>query len=161
MFESPTRDPFSSPCRSIPKVYAASGRRCSEGVVAGTVNLSRCVRVLACVGSGMEGSGRSRSSGGDDAGDLVPDSEPLGHLAAPLRTRHEVSTRPEVRGDHPVRRAEPLRLPGRVEPLHRPLASSGGLVRVLGSVARDTSSGGARPRRASRGGLPGSCRACR
>jgi hypothetical protein len=56
---------------------------------------------------------------------------------------------------------QPLRMPGRGEPFHRPLALPGRLMRVLGPIGSDTSIAGVPPRASPRGGQARSWRACR
>ena len=69
-------------------------------------------------------------------GDLVPDGEAVGHLVAVVGRRQQVPTGPEVRRDAAERGQEPLRVPGRGEAFHRPLALPGRLMRVLGPVVQ-------------------------
>jgi Putative esterase len=103
---------------------------------AGTVKLirGRIVREL-CVGSGGKPCASSRSGGGrGHPGDLVPDGEAVGHLVAPSGGRQQMPPRTEMWPDAAERGQEPLRMAGRGEPFHRPLALPGRLMRVLGPV---------------------------
>src|SRR6476659_6855447 len=90
------------------------------------------VRAL-CVGSGGKPCPSSRSGGGrGNPGDLVPDGEAVGHLVAPSVGRQQMPPRTEMWRDAAERGQQPLRMPGRGEPFHRPLALPGRLMRVLG-----------------------------
>lgn len=76
-----------------------------------------------------------RSGCGGQTGDLVPCRESVSHLASLFRHDEQVSPQPKVHCDAAERREEPLCLPGRGEPLHRPLASSRGLMGLLRPIA--------------------------
>src|SRR6476659_8078599 len=78
----------------------------------------------------------SGGSRGRRPGDLVPDHEAAGHDLSVVGRRQQVPTGPKVRRDAAERRQEPLRMPGRLEAFHRPLALPGRLMRVLGPVVQ-------------------------
>ena len=65
---------------------------------------------------------------------LLPDPERLVTRAPVVMRRHQMTSRAEVAVDDAVGAEEALRLARRLEPLHLPLASPRGPVRVLGPV---------------------------
>jgi hypothetical protein len=69
-------------------------------------------------------------------GDLVPDGEAVGHLVAPSSGRQQMPTRTEMWSDAAEHGPEPVRMPGRGAPFHRPLALPGRMMRVLGPVVQ-------------------------
>ena len=69
-----------------------------------------------------------------DAGLLSPDLERLRASAAIAGCGHQMAPWPKVIVDDRMRRQEPLRLIGRLEPLHLPLSSSRGSMRVFSSI---------------------------
>src|SRR6516164_2354845 len=71
-----------------------------------------------------------------DASLLSPDPECLDPSAPIASSGHEMAPWPEVTVDHRVRREEPLRLSWRFEALHLLLSSSGGSMRILGSIVQ-------------------------
>ena len=71
-----------------------------------------------------------------DASLLSPDPECLDPSAPIASSGHEMAPRPEETVYHRVRREEPLRLSWRFEALHLPLSSSGGSMRILGSIVQ-------------------------
>src|SRR3954468_13097532 len=96
---------------------------------AGTVNL---------IGSGRdkahEGRSHERLYPSSHAGDLGPGLKGLGSVGSILAGREVIAAEVEQVVDLIVGREEALSLAGRLEALHLPLASSGRLVRILGSV---------------------------
>ena len=76
------------------------------------------------------------SGGSVGRGDLTPDREAVGHLGSPLGRAEQMPSRPQVCGDTAEGGQEPLRMPRRFEAFHRPFASSGALMRVLGAVVQ-------------------------
>jgi hypothetical protein len=64
----------------------------------------------------------------------MPTLESLGHLLAVLGGGEPMASRSEMLGDGTIGGEEPLRLPGRLEPLHTPLPLAGGLMGVLRAV---------------------------
>jgi hypothetical protein len=66
----------------------------------------------------------------------MPALEALGHLLAILEGREPVASRAEVLGDGTIGREEPLRVPGRLEPLHAPLPLAGGLMGVFSPIVQ-------------------------
>ena len=71
-----------------------------------------------------------------DAGLLSPDPEHLRASAAIAGCGHQMAPRPKVIVDYRMRRQEPLCLIGRLEPLHLPLSSSRGSMRILSSIVQ-------------------------
>ena len=71
-----------------------------------------------------------------DAGLLSPDLERLRASAAIAGCGHQMAPRPKVIVDQGMRRQEPLCLIGRLEPLHLPLSSSRGSMRILSSIVQ-------------------------
>ena len=123
-----------------PELLCQSTATTMNTTTLGTVKLigGLIVRVL-CVGSGGKPGPSSRSGGGrGNPGDLVPDGEAVGHLVAPSGGRQQMPPRTEMWRDAAERGQEPLRMPGRGEPFHRPLALPGRLMRVLGPVEFST-----------------------
>jgi len=90
------------------------------------VNWWLIVRVL-CVGPGGRPCPSSRSGGsrGRRPGDLVPDREAVGHHLSVFGRRQQMPTRTEMWSDAAERGPEPVRMPGRGAPFHRPLALPG------------------------------------
>src|SRR5262245_18023377 len=78
------------------------------------------------IGIGPLGCRRSR--------DFVPALESLGQDVAIGGGREPVASRSEMLGNGTIRGEEPLRLHGRLEPLHPPLPLAGGLMGVLRAV---------------------------
>jgi len=85
---------------------------------------------LLLPGAACSGGGRGHP------GDLVPDGEAVGHLVAPSGGRQQMPSRTEMWRDAAERGQEPLRMPGRGEPFHRPLALPGQLMRGLGPIVQ-------------------------
>src|SRR4029077_18460003 len=108
----------------------------SQLINSGTVKLiGGLIGLVLCVGSGGKPCPSSRSGGGrGNPGDLVPDGEALGQLVAPSSGRQQMPRRTEMWRDAAERGQQPLRMPGRGEPFHRPLALPGRLMRVLSPV---------------------------
>jgi len=67
---------------------------------------------------------------------LSPDPKRLRANASMVGCAHEMAPRPEVPVDHGMRGQEPLCVAARLEPLHLPLSSSRGWMRILGAVVQ-------------------------